>query len=266
MPFIQRLGLQGLLSFPPDMEPFTLQPLNVLIGPNGSGKTNVIEALELLRAAPMNLGKALQSGGGVEEWMWKGEEGSRARITLKMKGGLLAKGPFLYMLEISDHVFGHGIHYEKIEEITSGADEGASRLIYRFDGGEPIISVKSSDSPNIRTERKLRKETFDRNESVLSQIKEPSIYPELSQISMQFREIKDVSRMGLRHALRPTPPAACGRSARRALARRPQPGAGDQRDSPSRPSRLRCSNEALPASIRTHVDSYPWRNRPAFPP
>ena len=47
MQFIQRLRMGGLLSFPPDMDFFELQPLNVLIGPNASGKTNFIEVLEL---------------------------------------------------------------------------------------------------------------------------------------------------------------------------------------------------------------------------
>lgn len=37
--FIQRLRMGGLLSFPPDMEFFELQPLNVLIGPNASSKS-----------------------------------------------------------------------------------------------------------------------------------------------------------------------------------------------------------------------------------
>ena len=81
MPFIQRLGLHGLLSFPPDMEPFELRPLNVLIGPNGAGKSNVIEACELLRATPTNLASAIRDGGGASEWIWKGE-GSRAEAEI----------------------------------------------------------------------------------------------------------------------------------------------------------------------------------------
>ena len=64
MQFIKRLRMGGLLSFPPDMEPFELQPLNVLIGPNASGKTNFIEVLELLRAAPVDFAAAIRDGGG----------------------------------------------------------------------------------------------------------------------------------------------------------------------------------------------------------
>ena len=64
MQFIQRLRMGGLLSFPPDMDFFELQPLNVLIGPNASGKTNFIEVLELLRATPTNFAAAIRDGGG----------------------------------------------------------------------------------------------------------------------------------------------------------------------------------------------------------
>ena len=49
---IRQLRLCGFLSFPPDSEPFALRPLNVLIGANGSGKSNLIEALGLLAATP----------------------------------------------------------------------------------------------------------------------------------------------------------------------------------------------------------------------
>ena len=71
MQFIQRLRMGGLLSFPPDMDFFELQPLNVLIGPNASGKSNFIEVLELLRATPTdfrcrNPGRRRRGGVGLE--------------------------------------------------------------------------------------------------------------------------------------------------------------------------------------------------------
>ena len=72
MQFIKSLRMGGLLSFPPDMESFELQPLNVLIGPNASGKTNFIEVLELLKATPGDFAAAIREGGGALEWVWKG--------------------------------------------------------------------------------------------------------------------------------------------------------------------------------------------------
>jgi predicted ATPase len=70
--------MSGILSFPADVEPIELRPLNVLIGTNGSGKSNFVEVFELLRAAPGDLATAIREGGGVSEWLWKGGVESRS--------------------------------------------------------------------------------------------------------------------------------------------------------------------------------------------
>ena len=176
MPFVQRLGLQGLLSFPPEMEPIDLRPLNVLIGPNGSGKTNVIEAMELLRAVPTDLGKIIQFGGGMKDWLWKGDRESRARITLRLEGdSILAKGVYTYLLELGDAGFGHYIYDERIDKINLTSDPNISRPIFRFNNGNPVVTIEDSSASNLRTERRLKKETFLEEESILFQIKEPSL-------------------------------------------------------------------------------------------
>ena len=71
---IERIRLKNILSFGEEGQEIALEPLNVLIGPNGSGKSNLIEVLGLLHAAPTDLAAAIRAGGGVSEWMWKGEE------------------------------------------------------------------------------------------------------------------------------------------------------------------------------------------------
>ena len=70
---IERLQLTNLLSFGPDSPALDLRPLNVLIGPNGSGKSNFIEAISLLSAAPTDITKPIDDGGGVRDWIWRGE-------------------------------------------------------------------------------------------------------------------------------------------------------------------------------------------------
>src|ERR1700728_1660487 len=72
--FLKSLKLDGLLSFPPGAEAIPLTPLNVLIGPNASGKSNLLEAVELLHATPTAFAAAIRDGGGVQEWLWKGKE------------------------------------------------------------------------------------------------------------------------------------------------------------------------------------------------
>ena len=57
-----------------------LEPLNVFIGPNGSGKSNLIEAVRLLQAAPDDLAEPVRLGGGVQDWIWKGDAQGTATI------------------------------------------------------------------------------------------------------------------------------------------------------------------------------------------
>jgi predicted ATPase len=84
--FLQKIRLDGFLSFAPGSDASELRPLNVLIGPNASGKSNLIEAFELLRAMPTNFADAIRAGGGPAEWIWKGEGGRRsAEIEAEVK-------------------------------------------------------------------------------------------------------------------------------------------------------------------------------------
>lgn len=80
---IHSIKLKNILSFGSEEQEIELQPLNVLIGPNASGKSNFIEVFRLLQALPTNPAKVIRDGGGVAEWLWKGSEAvPEARITV----------------------------------------------------------------------------------------------------------------------------------------------------------------------------------------
>ena len=70
--FLRTIRVRNLLSFGPDAGELELQSLNVLIGPNGTGKSNLIDAISLLQSSPRNLLGPVQRGGGIGEWLWKG--------------------------------------------------------------------------------------------------------------------------------------------------------------------------------------------------
>ena len=72
--FIRTIRLENILSYGPERTELELQPLNVLIGPNASGKSNLIEALSLLESTPSNLQRPIEVGGGIREWLWKGQD------------------------------------------------------------------------------------------------------------------------------------------------------------------------------------------------
>ena len=82
---IVRIGLRNLLSFGPDMEAVDLKSLNVLIGPNGSGKSNFIEAISLLRTTPGDIRAVIRCGGGVGDWIWKGDSEGSASIDVVIR-------------------------------------------------------------------------------------------------------------------------------------------------------------------------------------
>ena len=71
--FLQSIRLKNILSFKDAKLP--LDSLNVLIGPNAAGKSNLIDVIGLLRAAPEDLNVAILRGGGASAWIRRGENG-----------------------------------------------------------------------------------------------------------------------------------------------------------------------------------------------
>ena len=69
---LHEVTLSNVLSFGSETT-LGMKPLNVLIGPNGSGKSNFIEALGLLHAAPTDIRVPIREGGGVVDWLWRGD-------------------------------------------------------------------------------------------------------------------------------------------------------------------------------------------------
>src|SRR2546429_2705522 len=78
---LQVLQPVNLLSFGPDTPEIPLGPLNVLIGPNGSGKSNLIETVALLRSSATDMAETVRRGGGIGEWIWKGDPKGIASLT-----------------------------------------------------------------------------------------------------------------------------------------------------------------------------------------
>jgi len=65
--FIQTLALKDFLSF--QDASIELGPVNVLIGANGSGKSNLIDAIDFLRHCPQDLSSFVLNEGGAEQWI-----------------------------------------------------------------------------------------------------------------------------------------------------------------------------------------------------
>jgi predicted ATPase len=189
MVFLQSLKLDGLLSFPPGATAIPLTPLNVLIGPNGVGKSNLIEALEVLRSTPTGLAALVREGGTAQEWLWKGKPAaSHATVEALIAGQ--AKIPDLrYRLSFAPA----GLRLEVLDEAIEEPDKRFSHerdviFYYRFQRGRPALNMRDHSGSIVR--RKLKREDLLPDESVLSQRKDPDVYPEVTWLGQQFGRIQ----------------------------------------------------------------------------
>jgi predicted ATPase len=211
---LNSLQLKGFLSFGPGSQPVELTSLNVLIGPNSVGKSNFIEALELLRATPADFSAAIRVGGTPADWVWRGGEGaSEARIEA-MLSPVNSTPELRYAIEFAESSGRLEIMDEVLEEAQK-ADPRANdvRFYYRFQRGHPALSVTETvaDQVTNRTyrQRKLKREDIDPQQSILSQRKDPDLYPEVTAAAKRFGAIQVFREWGFGRsaALRAAQPA-----------------------------------------------------------
>ena len=198
MQFIRSLEISGLLSFAPDTPPFELHDLNVLIGPNGSGKTNILEVLELLRATPTDFAAAIRDGGGAAEWFWKGMSSSTAaKIEIETQGRATNvpygfERPLRYRLEFVLDNTRIEVLDEAIDaaELLTGNDD--PYFYYRFQQGNPVINIKDQSGNFQKKEysRRLQRQDLFPDQSILAQIKDINRYPEITRLGRQFGQIQ----------------------------------------------------------------------------
>ena len=194
--FIHSIRLENFLSYGSEGEQIELQPLNVLIGPNASGKSNLIEAIGLLQATPGNLTASIREGGGVREWLWKGATGiptAELEAIIDYPQGIM---PLRYKL-------GFTMVNQKLEIVDEAVEnenanyDGAEDVyfFYRYQNGRPALNVRTTPEGQAgtstgRSPRRLRQEELSPNQSVLSQKKDLDSYPELTYLGNEFSKIR----------------------------------------------------------------------------
>jgi predicted ATPase len=186
--FIRTLRLQNFLSYGSEGEEIELQPLNVLIGANASGKSNLIEAIALLKATPTDLTAPIRKGGGISDFLWRGEKGvpiAEISATLDPPVGNM---PLRYRINFT--VVGPRLELvdEAVENEHPYPGEDDVYFFYRYQRGRPVLNVKTAIEGQ-RSQRSLRRDDLIPDQSVLSQRKDPDQYPELTYLGNQFSNI-----------------------------------------------------------------------------
>jgi predicted ATPase len=185
---LRSIRVDSMLSFAPGASGIELRPLNLLIGPNGAGKSNLIEAIELLRSTPTNFASTIRDGGGVREWLWKGAVSGSSSIEVCLCRGE-TRSDLRYRIEFTSLRERLEVVDETLEEAEkSRPDANRPYFYYQFQKGRPVINVASPAGKY--KERKLHIESLELDASVLSQRKDPDLYPELAWAASGFSRIQ----------------------------------------------------------------------------
>ena len=179
---IRELTPRNLLSFGPDTLPIPLRSLNVLIGPNGSGKSNFIEAIMLLRATGKDLRKPIVQGGGVTEWIWKGNRKGEASLDVIVKN-TLGQQSLRHVLRFGELNQTFHLRDETIENERPYPGHTDAYFYYRYQKGRPVVKVTG-------TERQLARESVEPDLSILAQRRDPETYPEITYLANTYEKIK----------------------------------------------------------------------------
>ncbi|MGH7600081.1 MAG: AAA family ATPase [bacterium] len=210
--FIRSLRLQNFLSYGNEGEKVDLQPLNVLIGPNASGKSNLIEAIGLLRATPDDLASPIHEVEDISEWLWKGgKDNPTAKIetTIDYPEGIM---PLRYRLCFTMLDQNLKIVDEVVEnERPNSANETDVDFFYRYQNGRPVLNTRTTAEGQAgatagRSRLSLHREDFCSGQSVLSQRKEPDQYPELAYLNNRFSNIRLYREWNLGPSIAPRMP------------------------------------------------------------
>ena len=191
---IETIRLENMLSYGPNTKPFPLEPLNVLIGPNASGKSNLIEALSLLAAAPWDLQTRIGGGGGVNAWLWKGAvpaPTATIEVTTSFprvnSTGTVPVGYSLSFTETGGRFFVVDEVIENKALATTPYVQPYLYYSYRYGGSGPVIDTVTPSQEKYQ--RQLRLDDVRMDQSILSQRRDRYTYPELTYLGELFASI-----------------------------------------------------------------------------
>ncbi len=197
-PFIKQITLHDFLSYGHGANAIELRPLNVLIGPNAAGKSNLIEAIGVLRAAAKDLTTPFRST-GIADWIWKEPGKTTIDTSLAIDAVLAQSGNgkgLVYHVELSEVAGRTQLLNESLQNESSS--DGDIDFFYRYNDGHPILNVVSDNGVSpahqesgipSRRELKLKREEISLDQSILSQKNDPAFYPEIHYLAKQLGSI-----------------------------------------------------------------------------
>jgi predicted ATPase len=175
-----QVKLRNILSFIDTT--VELRGLNVLIGPNGVGKSNLVEVIALLHAAPTDLQSAILQLGGIRSVLSLANPRPSPIAWIECTGIGVAK--LRYVLEFSEYPQGFVILDERLDAGLDGPD----RITYFERKSEsvrlgPIMEGEPQDAQG-------QGGRVPRNQSVLAAYRSPEDPTPITRVGRDFEQIR----------------------------------------------------------------------------
>jgi predicted ATPase len=187
--FIRHITPKNLLSFGPDHKGIELKALNLLIGPNGCGKSNLIEAISLMRAAPKEFQAVTRKGGGVAEWIWKGapkKNASMEWVVNNPKNTIPIRHAMSF--RCSEQTF--SLEDELIEDEPHSDKGSNNHFSYKKVCGQQGVFVGKKGKKQSTTTVEHYVDTVEPGLSILARLRDPDNYPELTWLAHNYEKIR----------------------------------------------------------------------------
>ncbi len=126
---IDAIKLSNFLSFGPDSPIVPLQNLNVMIGSNGSGKSNFVEVLEILKRTKYDLGRFLNSRGAFSDWKFRNaEESEFIQIDVFLCVKSIVQSPDRYVYSLYIHPIGGLAYFSESIDLLNSDGKNFTRI------------------------------------------------------------------------------------------------------------------------------------------
>jgi predicted ATPase len=201
---IVRLEICNVFSFGEEAEPIEMGSLNLLIGANGAGKSNILEAIELLSHTPRDIQAAIREAGGIHDVLSQRtrQEGLVGSVEAVIRFAH-RKEPLRHRLCFAAEDQRFGIVDERIEN-ADAQHRAPPFFFFGQDKRGPIISAwYESDQ-----QRRLEPVRMPATRSILSERRDPTRYPELADLAGFYEGLRSYREPLLGRLAAPRAPQA----------------------------------------------------------
>src|SRR5574341_336060 len=166
---ISSISIEGFKSYK-SLKDFSLRPLNVLIGPNRSGKTNFLDFWDMLsQAGKQQLSNAINKRGGIGSVMsWDQNTSLRFDLQFEARWPFLPEHGINYETTITRQKFSYSVTTERLNQKTN--KKGAQPSLLNVSSGSALLYNEST------RKRERRDNQFESTELAIAQIRDPVAY------------------------------------------------------------------------------------------